>query len=412
MGSFVRAVKQQLKAKVCLSGGSGSGKTYSALRLATGLAGGGGIAVIDAENRSAELFANIFKFDRSGLSAPFTPEAYISLIEEAENDGYAVLIIDSISHEWNGVGGCLEIKDKLGGGFADWARITPRHNKFISTILNSGMHVISTVRTKVGYSMGDNGEGKQVVRKVGLQPITREGFDYENTVVFDLNANHIASSCKDRTTLFDGKDFVITENTGAELLDWLNDGERVPTKAELTANVCRYLDGAVSLGDLSERWAAKQRDIKGLGGHFLAKVSETKDRLKKRLELKGSAATQGDGEKPEGGDSVSVNRAGGVNKNLTEKDLRIEMILRGLSGIQSRDADFTRQARETIFAYSDLATSDIPDFLEYCFGLGGKNENTLRAIVADLTGSVFDWIHNKAKAERSEGEAVNNGSDA
>jgi len=227
---FTKAKKEQLKAKVCMDGGSGSGKTYSALVLGTALASGGKIALLDTENRSASLYADKFDFDVMDLTAPFTPEKYIAGIKEAEKEGYSVIIIDSITHEWSGKGGCLELVDGITQGsssknsYVAWGKVTPRHNDFISAILNSPCHIISTVRVKMGYETDRNSQGKTTVTKVGMQPITREGFEYENTVVFSLNQNHIANCTKDRTRLFDGKDFMITPEIGYELLNWLNSG--------------------------------------------------------------------------------------------------------------------------------------------------------------------------------------------
>ena len=207
-----------------IDGPSGSGKTMGSQLIAQGL--GGKVAVIDTENGSASLYADKFGFDVCDISAPFAPEKYIQAINDAEKD-YDVLIIDSISHEWNGQGGCLEIKENLGESFRHWGKVTPRHNAFINAIINSKIHIISTVRTKTGYEMGSN-NGKQTVTKIGLQPITRDGFEYENTIVFTLNENNFATSKKDRTSLFNGKNFKITKETGEELLGWLNDGKEPP----------------------------------------------------------------------------------------------------------------------------------------------------------------------------------------
>ena len=223
---FKKAVKKQLKAKIMMDGPSGSGKTYGALLIAQGLAGEGGkIGLIDTENRSASLYADRFNFDVCDLKAPFSPENYINTILEATKH-FDVIVIDSMSHEWNGEGGCLAIHSQIGGNsFTAWDKVTPRHNKFINTIIAADTHIISTCRTKTGYEMGNN-NGKATVTKVGLQPITRDGFEYENTVVFTLNENNFAKSTKDRTSLFGGKDFQITKATGEELLKWLNDGEK------------------------------------------------------------------------------------------------------------------------------------------------------------------------------------------
>jgi hypothetical protein len=173
------------------------------------------------------------------LAPPYTPERYISIIKEAEKH-FDVLIIDSISHEWFGPGGCLEIHEAVTKGsnsqnsYTAWAKVTPRHNAFIAAIVNSPLHIISTVRTKTGYEMGEK-DGKKTVQKIGLQAVTRDGFDYENTVVFSLNEKNFAECKKDRTSIFNGLDFQITEDTGKTLLAWLESGTESPNKTALPA---------------------------------------------------------------------------------------------------------------------------------------------------------------------------------
>lgn len=235
---FTKAKKEQLKAKIMVDGPSGSGKTYGALRLATGL--GGKIAVLDTENRSASLYADRFKFDVCDISAPYTPEKYIEVIKYA-SENYDILIIDSMTHEWSGEGGCLDIKDKIGPRFQDWVKVTPRHNAFISAIILAPIHVITTVRTKTGYEMGEN-NGKATVTKVGLQPITRDGFEYENTVVFTINENNFACSKKDRTSMFAGKDFQLTEEIGEQLSKWLDDGQSIQETLNIITERCKDLE--------------------------------------------------------------------------------------------------------------------------------------------------------------------------
>ena len=116
----------------------------------------------------------------------------------------------------------------LGGKFNDWAKVTPRHNAFIDTIISSNMHIISTARTKIDYALEDgfNKSGGKTTKpvKVGLKTEQREGLDYEFTIVFRLNENNFASAAKDRTSLFNGLDEKISEETGYRLFDWLNQG--------------------------------------------------------------------------------------------------------------------------------------------------------------------------------------------
>lgn len=222
-----KAERRKVKIKLALQGVSGSGKTMSALLLAFGMTGDWEkIAVIDTENNSADLYAHLGEYLVLPLSAPYSPENYIKAIKVCENAGIEVIVIDSISHEWEGVGGILHIKDSMSGNsYTNWGKLTPRHNKFIQKILQSNCHIISTIRTKQDYVLEKNEKGKQVPRKVGMKGITREGMDYEFTCVLDIDLAHFATASKDRTGLFmDEPDFKITSETGTKLLEWCNTG--------------------------------------------------------------------------------------------------------------------------------------------------------------------------------------------
>jgi len=222
-----KAQRQQVKLRVGLSGPSGYGKTYSALLLAYGITENWDkIAIIDTENNSASLYSHLGDFNVLPLKEPFTPERYIQAIQVCENSGIEVLIIDSISHEWSGKGGCLEIHEQLGGRFNDWARVTPRHNSFLDAIIQSKIHIITTSRRKVDYSLDQDSNGKTKVMKLGTKEIQREGYEYELTVNFEfLNDKHLVNASKDRTGLFVGKpEFIISSNTGKFLKDWCNQG--------------------------------------------------------------------------------------------------------------------------------------------------------------------------------------------
>jgi len=227
IGKFIirKAERSQAKLRIGLAGPSGSGKTYSALLLAKGLATSWDkIAIIDTENGSADLYSDMGAYNVLTLEKPFHPDRYIEAMEAAQEAGMEVIIIDSITHEWNGQGGILETQEKLGGRFQDWAKVTPMHNRFVQTILQSKTHLITTVRSKVDYSMSNEG-GKSKVQKVGMKPETREGFEYELTVSLDLNINNMASISKDRTGIFKtDAAFMITEETGETLADWAAGG--------------------------------------------------------------------------------------------------------------------------------------------------------------------------------------------
>lgn len=221
------AQRHQVKLRLGLSGASGFGKTYSALLLAYGITNDWSkIAIIDTENGSASLYSHLGDYNALTLEEPYNPERYIQAIETCEKAGMEVIIIDSITHEWSGKGGCLELHEQLGGKFQDWGKISPRHQAFIDKILQSSCHIITTVRRKVDYSMDADMNGRSKVVKHGTKEITREGFEYELTANFELiNENHLAKASKDRTGLFMNKaEFVINSATGKKLMEWCNKG--------------------------------------------------------------------------------------------------------------------------------------------------------------------------------------------
>jgi hypothetical protein len=230
--AFVKAVRKQAKLRLALTGPSGSGKTYSAILMAKGL--GGSVAVIDTEHGSASLYCDLLEFDVMELAAPYSPERYIAAIQEAEKAGYDNLIIDSISHEWNGTGGMLQINEQIaqskyrGNTWSAWSESDPRHRKFIDAILQSKMHVIVTMRSKTETAQEKDSNGKTKIQQLGMKAEQRDGIIYEFTTVLDLvHSGHYATATKDRTGVFSGDPQVITPDTGKALMDWLATGVEV-----------------------------------------------------------------------------------------------------------------------------------------------------------------------------------------
>lgn len=232
--AFQKATKFASKLRMAINGPSGSGKTWTALCLATALAGDGGVAVIDTEHGSASKYADIFNFDVDNLDQ-HSPEAFVAAINEAERAGYAVLVIDSISHEWMGNGGVLEIVDtaakrmKSHNTFNAWGEGTPKHNRFIDAIVRSKLHIICTMRSKEEYVQERNGD-RTVIRKVGLAPIQRDGIIYEFDIVGDLDHEHNMIISKSRCSAL--ADAVIPHPDGslaATIRSWL-DGELPPVR--------------------------------------------------------------------------------------------------------------------------------------------------------------------------------------
>jgi len=236
---FVKATKQQRKARIAIDGPTGSGKTYTALVAAQAFidAESGRIAVIDTEHGSASLYSELFDFDVLQLDN-FAPDNYIKALSTAEIAKYTVVVIDSLSHAWEGEGGVLDINDKIarqkgGNSFAAWKDTTPIQRGFIETILSSSCHIIVTMRSKMDYTMDEisdqKGYKKTVVSKVGMNPIQRQGVEYEFDLVGDLDVGHTMTITKSRFHFMadvsknkPDKDFF------KQLVDWLNSGENIP----------------------------------------------------------------------------------------------------------------------------------------------------------------------------------------
>ena len=223
---FQKAKKEQIWAKILLNAPSGGGKTYSALRLATGIAKkcGSRVAAIDTENGRIRYYAEEFDFDDMQLSEPYSPEKYMTAIDEAVKAGYKVLVIDSLTHEWNF---CLDLVNNMPGtnSYTKWKTVTPRHDAFKEKILQSPIYIIATVRGKDEYVLEDS-NGKKVPKKVGLGYSQRDGLEFDYTVTLNLDQNtHRFSATKDNTHLFEDRYDVLTEEDGEAIYNWANSGD-------------------------------------------------------------------------------------------------------------------------------------------------------------------------------------------
>ena len=169
---FRKAVKQNAKLRLALSGPGGSGKTYTLLKLATAL--GGRIAALDTEHGSMEKYADQFDFDVLHLDS-YNPAIFPRLIGEVAGQGYSTLITDSWSHFWMGEGGELDQVDaitarsKSNNSFAAWRHVSPMHNRMIDAMLAAPIHILVSMRVKTEWVLEkDERTGKTVPRKVGL----------------------------------------------------------------------------------------------------------------------------------------------------------------------------------------------------------------------------------------------------
>ena len=230
-----RVTKEQARLRLGLSGPSGSGKTWTALSIAKFM--GGKTCLFDTEYGSASKYASDFEFDGALIEKDYHPERYIEALKEAEAAGYDNVILDSLSHGWNGPGGVLELvsaatKRKGGNSYAAWDDVTPIYRRLIHSIMGSRCHVIVTLRAKQDYLQEKDANGRTQIRKVGMAPEIREGFSYEMDIEGLLDIDHNLIIGKTRCAALDGKVF---NKPGKEFADivkhWLNDGAPATEKA-------------------------------------------------------------------------------------------------------------------------------------------------------------------------------------
>jgi len=278
-----------------IDGPAGSGKTYTALRFAHVLANGGKIAGIDTERGSMSKYANEspdgfpWLFDVVEI-ANYSPDRYAELIQMAGKMGYSVLIIDSLSHAWEGVGGALETKDKVAAttrnnDYTAWRQVTPIHNRMIDSILQSPCHVITTMRSRMDYVQDLNEQGKVIgIRKVGMAPIQRPGMEYEFDIVADMDWSHIMTISKSRcSAIADRK----VEKPGPEfmrpVIEWLQSGVEAPQMGDVPPTPATIIanggapSGEITFNDLLTKYGPEkvmQALINTTGGRMPSNSAE------------------------------------------------------------------------------------------------------------------------------------------
>lgn len=304
-----QAERKKTKLRIGIFGPSGSGKTYSAIQLAKGITTCDKIAIIDTENGSADLYSHLGDFSVLTIEPPFSPERYIEAIRMCEKAGKEVIIIDSISHEWEGTGGMLSIADSMEEVMRDgrkiWAKITPRHNSYIDAIRFSKANIICCGRSEQEKVIQQKMAGNmttQAAEKIGMKAITRKGFEYEMMVAFDLAMNHYATCSKDRTKDQDGKAIfqdrpphIINEATGKRMLDWANEGKDDPNV--ITISPAQMAEIEKLTVDLNAQPAAMQAWIKKTKGREITEITQTQAEevikaLKTRVEQKAKETAQ------------------------------------------------------------------------------------------------------------------------
>ena len=265
---FTKATKRQSKARIVITGPTGSGKTYSALSVAAAL--GKKIAVIDTEQGSASLYSDQFDFDVLELANDYHPQRYVEAIKAAASAGYDVCVIDSITHEWNGKGGVLEI---AGGKFTNWKDARPAHESFVQCIvgMRTKMHIIATARSAMEYIQEKDANGRQVVNKVGMEAKTDKDMTYEFDVQGEMDHQHNMYIGKTRCSALDQQTFYKPgKDLAAILLTWLEVQPYDPQPARMA--IAALADAT----DLDKAQAEQLTDREELAALYRAIVARNK----------------------------------------------------------------------------------------------------------------------------------------
>lgn len=319
MSMFRRAVRENVRLWINLVAGTGGGKTFTAMRLASGIAGDKPFAVIDTENRRALHYADQFRFDHADLRAPFRPDAYADAIMEADKAGYPVIVVDSGSHVWAGDGGVLDWQEeeleemvkraakrndkrsewqiREAGKMSAWIKPKMAHKQMVNKLLQVRAHLILCLRAEEKIEMKREGDGwkiqpKQTLTgKDGWVPIADKNLPFEATCSFLLLASapgipHPIKLQEQHKAIFP-LDQPITEESGRRLAAWASGAKTTaPSQSAagptLPAGASATGEGATQHGEPEYIDAASLRAIladverKGIKGRFSARLQASK----------------------------------------------------------------------------------------------------------------------------------------
>lgn len=233
-------------------------------------------------------YANEFEYDIVDLTAPFTPEMYVDFIDFATKSGYGILILDSTSPEWDE---CLKLQQQAGGNYQAWAKISPRHDKFIHAISDSPIHIIASMRGKDQYEVEKSDTGKTTVKKLGVGARQRDGFEYEFTCTFLLDQKtNTAEVQKDNTHIFENEGSVmLTERHGEKVIEWANSDEAFTPPARSTEIPQPKPAGEAENDELSAAVAKIDAKAKELGDAGVPKTAIA-DAIKSQFKVNGRAS--------------------------------------------------------------------------------------------------------------------------
>jgi hypothetical protein len=253
-----KAKREGARLVIGIAGISGSGKTYTALQLAFGLANGNAskVGLLDAENKRGSLYADILKDDKGNvqefnvgdLDAPFSPQRYIEAIQEFQRAGVEVLVIDSVTHEWEGLGGCHDIAKPPGVVLKidKWNDAKAEHKRFMNVLLASNMHIIVCIRAR-NKVKPVKVNGKTEFEDQGIMPVQEQNFMFELTVSMMM---HNGGKLRDviKSSGVEGifgdvgfQDGYLTPKHGRELRAWVDGAKQLDPQIEAARNSLRSI---------------------------------------------------------------------------------------------------------------------------------------------------------------------------
>lgn len=235
------AKREKQKALIGITGPSGSGKTVGALLLAYGMMKEAHpdlseeeiwkkIGLADTEHRRSKTYegqvfgdVKIGQFWHIDFQPPYTTARYEQAIGALKRTGCEVIVIDSLSHHWQGEGGVVEQHGQMkGNSFQNWGKLAPESTRLVKALTLSNVHMITTLRVKTDYAMVQE-DGKTKPVKVGLKPMQKDDMEFEFDTVFHVDMEHQAEISKDTSNLFDGE-FLLDETIGAKIYRYLDLG--------------------------------------------------------------------------------------------------------------------------------------------------------------------------------------------
>lgn len=385
--TFQKATKANLKARLAIDGPTGSGKTFTSLEVGCYLAAKATldagmeampakrrVVFIDSERGSGTTYSDEFDYDYYRFEPPYEPARLIEVLKAAEEQGYGVVIIDSLSHFWEGEGGTLDIADAAaerarGNSFAGWKVATPALRHLVDTILGLDCHVITTMRSKMEYVLETNDKGKQVPRKVGLAPVMRQGIDYEFTVVVDMDLEHRMVVSKSRCKVL--ADQVIQPNRAKDMaatfLKWLEAGEPVAARSDVDDILVTF--GTIE--DPQQRKVAKATfvDAFGMPEHLLAsQVAEARVFVRELAGIRPDPTPNGtgaDAPTPPSTDAVAAHDASPAEDAAARADLLLDLeaAIKGLP--TARQAHARKALAEQFGEPSTLSANELGELLKW-----------------------------------------------